>query len=313
MMKDHGGMGDKSQRSLFTIIFLLLVVIVLVGMLLAKGNGYQRLNINSPAATAVPTTVTVGNVVPSVSSVIINGGNTITPIQGTATSVPVTYTVIDNNSCMDLTTVNVALYKVGTTCSSSGNANNDSCYFWTDTAASSSCATSTNISYSVSHNFNIEYYADYGTWNSTVTPSDASGPGIAATSSAVALAQVMYFDVSPSLVYGSVSNGATSSGNHIATTTNLGNVAIDFGVQGVNLVCSTFGSIPVGNQQYSTSTFSYGNGTNLSASSTSLGKLLSAPAYNTIPVVNPTYWQISIPNGVKGTCSGNTTFTATAV
>ena len=269
-------------------------------------------------ATVSTASVTVGNDLPSASNPVLvgntGGGTTITLTEGATTSVSVTGTVTDNNGCYDLASVNIAVYKDGSPCAVSGDANNDTCYFANVASSSASitgCSGGVDTSSLVSHEFILQYYTDPGTWKTTITPMDisAEATGTADTSSGVTLNESQAIAVS-SISYGSVSAGATSTGDHIATTTNTGNITTDVKVSGTALTCNGFGSIPVGNEQYATSSFSHGAGIVLTgvASTLGLGLDLQAPAAGTAPVTDLTYWQVEVLYGVKGTCSGDITF-----
>ncbi len=257
--------------------------------------------------------VTVGNATPTTSSVTINGGSAITLTEATSTAVAITGTVTDLNGCEDLVTVNIAIYKQGTTCVAAGNADNDNCYFYQDTnpAGSDSCTGEGDTTYVASYSFNVQYYADGGTWLATITPADSEG-GTGDNSSGVTLNDLQSLDVSSSLNFGAVTNGSNSTGDNTTTVTNTGNIEIDFEVSGEDLTCSTTGAIPVGNEEYSLSSFTYGDGTDLTDTGVDVNASLASPGNDTIPITDIVYWQINIPNGVEGTCSGNTTFTAQA-
>jgi hypothetical protein len=287
--------------------FLALASVILVLYFIFQGKSSPKFFI----AAVSTVSVSVGNVLPIASGATINGGNDITLTENTTTQLTVTGSVSDNNSCKDLASVVVVVYKNGTTCASAGDANNNNCYVWVDSNPSNdaSCTGDSDTTYSVSHNFNLQYYATAGTWNSAILPSDSVGAGTTSTSSSVALNALQSLDVS-ALTYGSVAPGSNSTGDHTAVVTNTGNTSINFKVSGTDLTCSSIGSIPVASQQYKLSSFSYGSGTALSGTATDVTASLSAPTSSTAPVTQNTYWQISIPNGTKGTCSGTTTFTA---
>lgn len=262
------------------------------------------------SATVSSASVDVNNSLPEASSASLNGGSAIVLNENTTKSVSVTGTVTDNNSCKDLSQVHVAVYKSGATCTELGHANNDTCYFWTDSNPSNdaSCTGFSDTIYDVSHSFDVQYYADPGTWVTTITPVDTTAAGTSDTSSNVTLNELQALAVSSTLSYGSVNNGQSSTGDHTITTSNTGNVAIDFDVSGTDLTCAALGTIPVGNQEYSLSSFSHGAGTALTTSATEVNADLTAPSAGTVPVTDPSYWQIAIPNGVKGVCSGTITF-----
>ena len=124
-------MENKSQKGLWTVIgILVLVVFVLVYFLfISKANTMPERNLLSATVNSTAS-VEVGNAIPVASNTVLNGGGSITLIPSpSTTSVVVTGTLTDANGCNDLSSVNVAVYKNGTTCTSSGNANDDNCYF----------------------------------------------------------------------------------------------------------------------------------------------------------------------------------------
>ncbi len=260
--------------------------------------------------------VTVGNASSTASSVTINGGEAITLTENATSTVAVTGTVTDSNGCGDLTSVKVAIYKQGTTCTASGNADNDNCYFYEDSnpSAHASCSGEDDTTYAVSYNFSVYYYADGGTWLATITPADEEA-GVPDNSTTVTLNDLQSINVSETISFGSVAAGAASTGDHTATLTNTGNVAVDSKVHGTALTCTVRSSVPVGNQEWALASFTYGDGTDLTDSAAPVGGIdasLAAPGNDTVPVTDATYWQVSVPNGAEGTCTGTTTFTAMA-
>jgi hypothetical protein len=264
------------------------------------------------ADNATPS-VTVGNALAVASSASLNADGAITLTEGTTQAVAVTATITDNNSCQDLASVKVAVYKQGTTCAAVGNADNDLCYFWEDTAPDedASCTGVDDMTYALNHEFAIQYYANDGTWLATVTPSDEEA-GTPDDSSTVTLNALQSLNVDADISFGTVAVNSNSTGDHAATVTDTGNVAIDFKLSGGALTCSGRGSIPVGNQEYSLASFLYTAGTDLSADQTDVDAVLGIPESDTVPISDETYWQVGVPNGVEGTCTGTTTFTVRA-
>ncbi len=304
-------MEEKPKNGLLILSgILLLVIFISAYFFLIKGQDFAKFGKNM-TATVSTASVTVGNDLPVASGVLLDSDIHLT--ENTTTHVSATGTVTDNNGCADLASVSIAVHKDGATCSVAGDAvNSDTCYFYTDSSPSTglSCEGGIDTSYTISHTFDVQYYADSGNWNATIIPTDLVGLGTTYTSASSTLNPTKGIAVS-SLSYGSVSAGATSTGNHIATTTNTGNVSTDVKVLGSNLTLEGSESIiEVGNEQYATSSFSYGSGTVLTGgeSTLGLGLELPAPAVGTVPVTDLTYWQVEVPFGVKGTFTGNITF-----
>ncbi len=237
----------------------------------------------------------------------------------------------------DLDHVNVAVYKNGTTCAAIGDANNTNCYFETIphatiVADSANCSGGTDTTYTLSGSnptvstFNLEYYAipaahtSAGTgWKVTIDPVDSANSGneTTSTSGGISLDTTTALEVSATIAYGNVANNSNSNATSPAPTavvTNTGNDAIDYKLAGADLSCPTSGnSIPVGNEYYSQTGFTIPGGTALGSSAP--GALVAADiaAQTTgTPVTATSYWQVTVPYGVNGTCSGNVTFTAVA-
>ncbi len=309
--RDDLNTEKKSVKTLMILVGILAVCLLVLLITIYPQELHNLKKFSKADLSSV--SVDVSNSLPESSGASLNGGNTINLTENTTTSITATGTVTDYNSCKDLASVSIAVFKDGTTCATSGDANNDTCYFWTDSspASDSSCTGDSDVSYSASHNFSIQYYTDGGTWKAAVLASDIVGAGTPDTSTGVTLNDLQSLNVGD-IAYGSVAPGGNSSGDHTATVTNTGNTALDFKISGTDLTCATRGSIPVANQQYALSSFTYGTGTALSDTSTDVNANLPAPAQATVPVNDTSYWQIAIPNGTKGTCSGSTTFTAQA-
>ncbi len=289
------------------ISFLLFVIIAT--LVLGINLFSKTLEVNADTSTA---SVVITNATPQISGATINSGSAITLTEGATTSVSITGTVSDNNSCRDLISVKIAIHKEGEICTSASDAlNSDICYFYEDTSPSTdvSCSSMFDSTYVAQASFDVYYYADPGNWLVTITAGDSSSSEGTGDSSTVVLNSLMSLDVTSSIDYGSIFVGATSSSDNTVTVTNTGNSEIDFSVSGSDATCTT-GTIPVENQEFSLSSFNYGLGANLSNSPTNIDSDLIAPAYNSIPISDIVYWQIEVPSAVAGSCTTSVTFTA---
>jgi hypothetical protein len=309
-------MENKSQKGLLTIIgILVLVILVLIYSSYVKSKGPAVSIRNSTLATAQSTaSVTVGNALPVASSAAF-GSNDITLAVGPTDTTPVSVSanITDDNGCSDIASANVAVYKDGATCQSSGDANNDTCYFATIASSSADFHSCNGNTRQVSHTFNFQYYAQPGTWHTTITPSDIEAVGTSGANDAT-VEVTLSLTTDPTLNYGNVAGGSSSQGTNTLAINNLGNTAMDIALQGQDLACTgtnAMGSIPVGDLQYSLTNFSYPSGISLTSSPVFAGQL-NAPSQNNHPVSGTSYWQVAVPGGVRGTCSGQITFTATA-
>jgi hypothetical protein len=304
--------GKKPKNNLpiltgFLVLALFVLFLPVVEKEFSKFSNYMSAAISTAS-------VTVSNILPVASSTSLNGESDITLTEGTTTHVVATGTVTDSNGCKDLTSVVVKIYKgLLANCTAT---NYDTCYISTDSnpANDVSCTGGTDTDYVITgtnHNFQVQYYAEPGTWKATVIPSDHVGAGTSDTSSGTTVRSTTALNVTATISYGTVANGADSTGDHKAVVLNTGNTAIDFDVSGQDLTCNTFGSIPVGDQQYGISSFSYGTGTALTTSAANINASMPAPTYATYATDTfDTYWQITIPYAVSGLCSGDVTFMA---
>jgi hypothetical protein len=182
---------------------------------------------------------------------------------------------------------------------------------------------------------NLEFFAD-GTvndggefeaenWVAEVLVEDAS----AATGTSSATTEVnglLGLNIPTAIDYGTFSLGATSSAhatnsgsgsNVILDITQKGNVIADVEVSGTAMTCTGLGSIPVGNQAWSTSTpAGYDAAVALtgSADDTDLGVgYQKDDNYSGNPQFEQMFWYVGIPStGVLGTCSGTNTISVLA-
>jgi len=280
-------------------------IIVAVGLMVVLNKEVPKVK----ADDATPS-VLVGNTIPVASSAEIPA---IVLNEGTTKSVAATSSVTDNNGYEDLTLFEFALYATGTTCGTTTDADPQNCYFYATTSTSTFSCSGITCS-SVTHTFDLKWYADPGDWYFTITPYDES-TGTADTSSVQTIAATTYLDVDGSISYPSTLTGATSSGTGTgATVTNTGNADIGVTVSSAAAMsCDGRGTIPVANQHYATSTFAYEDGVALSGGAGDLGIIIAEQTSGDSPTAtSESYWHISVPTAVEGTCTGTIAFSATA-
>jgi len=117
--------------------------------------------------------------------------------------------------------------------------------------------------------------------------------------------------------YGSLEvNADTGSYNATTTIENIGNSAIDINVEGTDLTDGGASTIPVTEQIFATSTFTYSACTycsSLDVTPTTFELDLSKPTTTAVSIADNVFWGIAVPFGVAGTPhSGVNTFYATA-
>lgn len=259
---------------------------------------------------------------PIVTNVVLNGGTDITLSPGATTTISATATVTDLNGYSDIVQATGTMFRsgVGAQCS----VNDNSCY----SAASSSCIFFSCSGYScqVSCSADLYYFADptdigfYGAqdWGAYISAVDSAG-GYGTSTAAInkELITLRALEVTQSIDYGSL-QVQTDTGTYNATTTieNIGNDSIDVSIAGTNLT-SGLSSIPVGNEKFATTTFTYSSCpaqtcNPLATSTTALEVDLTKPV-STSTVSDEVFWGISIPFGVAATPhQGQNTFYAIA-
>jgi hypothetical protein len=254
------------------------------------------------------------NTLPSASGISIDSGAaSITLIGGTTKNVVCSGTVTDVNGYADIASVTAKLYRSGV----GAEAGDDNANHYT-LIGDSECIPSGGFENTETYTctFPVYFYADptdvgsnYAAenWVCQMTPSDDVGVGTADTDN-IEMDTFQSISVPETINFGSVSPGTDSSGDHTTTVTNNGNVAIDFKVLGGGLNCSIRGTIPVANQEYSLSSFSYGDGDDLSDVAADIDADLPKPSSSSPDVADDAYWQVAVPAGSEGTCMGTTTF-----
>ncbi len=287
----------------------------------------------------VITDIDVNNESPVVDSVTVaasSGGAQADPVnltEGTTTTLYIHGEYTDNNGCGDVSDqqgagdggITAVLYRsgVGSSCS----ADNNNCYVISSSSCSiTGCAGGGDVTASYECTVNVEYYADptdagaYAAenWMATVKARDEADADGTKDSVGFEVSSLLALDVSATLDYGSLAFNEVSTEKNL-TVTNTGNIALDYytkaeadGSHPNGAMACDLGTIPAGNQEYSlTSGFTYGNGTDLTDSNTLVNATIAARTDDLNPSTRLLYWRIQIPaSGLKGTCSGTTSFTA---
>ncbi|KKR05787.1 MAG: hypothetical protein UT34_C0002G0294 [candidate division WS6 bacterium GW2011_GWF2_39_15] len=260
---------------------------------------------------------------PVVSSVSLNGGNTLTLTEGTTTSISWAATVTDSDGYANISSATGKAYRSGVSGSQACTTSNEDCYEDVSCSLSSCAGSSCTATCSV----NFAFYAtptDVGSlhqaeyWRAWVEATDAqsnSGSEFSAADSPD-LASSAGVEITSSLAYGSLLPGDdTGATPETTTVTNTGNTQLDIELSGDDL-CSDYPTcsgpqIGVGYQEYSTSTFDYGVGTGLTSSPSlvniNLGLATSVPSNST----DTLYWGMGIPSPQEsGSYTGVNTITA---
>jgi fibronectin-binding autotransporter adhesin len=257
---------------------------------------------------------------PQVSSFTLNGNQPISLIEGQTTTVVATGTVTDLNGFEDLLYATSTLYRSGVGANCGSNLNN--CYQLNslecplDSCSGTSCE--------VTCSADLEYFADptdggssYAgeVWEANLYVVDTTYNEASSTSSGVELYTLQAVALTASsLDYGTLGVGQdTASTNATSTVQNTGNSGVDIQVEGTDMTADG-SSIPVANQKFATSGFTYAGCvicTALSGSASTLEVDLPKPTSTSTPILDDLYWGVYVPLGVAGTThEGQTTFYA---
>lgn len=257
---------------------------------------------------------------PNITDWILNMDDPIILVEGQTVTISATGTVTDLNGWADILYATSTYFRsgVGTSCS----ANDNNCYRLTslDCPLNGCVANSCTIECTA----DIQFFAeptdpssDYAgeDWKAELFVVDSTGNVATTTSDGVELMTLLGIALTASNInYGLVQlDTDTGSINATSTLRNTGNDAIDIGLFGTDLTNGS-SSIPVGNQKFATSSFTYAGCAICSALSGTASTLevdLAKPT-STTPVIDDLYWGIYVPLGVAGTTHyGQNTFYAT--
>ncbi len=255
---------------------------------------------------------------PSVPTASLNGGNDIILTGGATTTVTATGTVTDGNGYGDLVGASSTIYRSGVTDACSLDNNN--CYI----AGNSQCSflNCSGNSCEVSCSVDIYYFAeptDAGTyagetWRATISVIDSGNAVATGSAPSIDLLTLRYIDVDTGIDYGALEvNENTGSYNATTTIQNIGNVAIDLSVEGTDLTDGGSSVIPVAEQIFATSTFTYSSCiycSILATTTTNIETDLDKPTSTSTAITDQVFWGIEVPFGVAGVAhSGVNTFT----
>lgn len=262
------------------------------------------------------------NGIPTVTAWSLNNDDDIVLIEGQTVTVFATGTVSDVNGFEDLLYATTTVYRSGVGSSCAENLN--SCY----PIAAVACPLDncSGMSCDVNCSFEMQYFADptdpgstYAAedWRADLFVSDVSSNVATATTptnEVDVLTMRGISVVSGDIDYGILNNGDDTGGfNETAQVQNSGNVEIDLELEGTDLT-SGASTIPVGNQKFATSSFTYASCvicSALSGTPDSLEVDLPKPTSTSTPVTDDLYWGIYVPMGVAGTTHrGHATFYA---
>lgn len=277
-------------------------------------------NHNMAAASSRSGTFSVNNVAPVVTNVATDiGSSTLTLTESSNTDVVLTATITDNNSCQNILDYKALafLMEEAPACEDEEEGNYDPEQCVSNTAVNCSissgnlCTGPTDPSMDIECTIAFPHYSE-ATVSGSRFAADIWWIGAKAYDTGTAgenhveveIDMLAALNVTSSINYGSLNanqnTGATNQSTIISPT---GNVGLDVEISGTNMINGA-NTIPVGNQRYSTSTFTYPSGTALSSSPANVEVNIPKPTPSLIPFAS-VYWGLGTPAIIAaGTYSG---------
>ena len=322
-------MAEKIKKSFPGLLILTLVLVLGFGFYFQQPKSdsdtspawlwFSTQEVRADVDTAT-TNVTVGNAIPTLSGLSLNGGATFAPNPAGVIAITVSGQITDDNGCSDITTITGAIFvtiDVNLNCS----ANDDNCYIIaTGTCITSSCTAGVA---DVSCPANIQFWAeptddDSDEWVGAILFTDGSSATVEDTSvsESVEYTGSLCISVVPaSLAYGSLAPGAnTGATNQSTLVANVCNTAMDFSLSGTDMTEPSTYTIVVTEQQYGTVTFTYdGAGqTVLDVGAVNIFIDAAKPSASPTNSSDEIFWGIGIPSGAPNNTEygGVNTFTA---
>jgi hypothetical protein len=244
---------------------------------------------------------------PNITSLVFNDGLDITLTPGTTTRVYATGTVTDLNGYTDIATATTTIYQdglsngVGPMCTVDSN----NCY-----RQATPVCTFTNCSgdsCDVVCAFDLEYWAnptdifsgdEIDLWTATLEVRDYGNATDTSDSYSPDLITLRAISVNNGINYGSLeANADTGSFNASTTVQNIGNDNLDLSIEGTNLTDGASSVIPVNNEKFATSTFTYNTCTycNVLAGTPANYKVDLTKPTNPTPITDDIFWGILLP------------------
>lgn len=258
------------------------------------------------------------NQAPSVNNVTVNGGSNISLSENSTVSISWTADIVDINGATDISSASGKLYRSSVSGGSSCTDNPNNCY--SDSSCSlSSCSGSSCVATCTADIYYLADPTDAGSplsteyWLGYISATDNQSTSGNGTSNANTndVLSLIALNTEPNINFGSMFAGENSGTNNSPLlVTNTGNRDIDSDVSGTDM-CDDYPTcagqiIPVGNMEYSTSTFTYGSGTTLTTTPTKSNINLAKPTVDPSNANVNIYWGISIPITIgEGTFYGD--------
>lgn len=317
-------MTIKIQKKAF--IFFIFVEVILLLILFSFFPKGVFAGVGEDNVTMI-TNLTVGNVFPEMFNVSVeNNASSVALTPNATKTITCVGLAVDYNGWDDIASASAQFFDNSISFYGDSDDNN---YHYTN----SSCTLEQFELYSdwVNCTFEVEYYANAGTWNCTIFVNDTQGK-IGYGYDLINISTLLALGLPDFIDYGTV-NATEISGENVSNVTNFGNVMINLSLSGygftpndgnaMNCTIGYLGNISIELEKYNLTNSNPGvlnlaqfvaNYTNLTSAPVVKKFNLNYRQNDTSPYIddtNTTYWRIYVPQGVGGTCQGNVVFGAT--
>jgi len=298
-----------STQTRVSVLAVALILFAAAALLLQARPVSAQYNYDHVNVTA---TVNVTNAAPEILAQYFD--QNITLVAGSTKFVTCNATIRDWNGYNDLSNVNATMYYY---LNSSGQADDANEHY-----TNASCIETANDGQYLANyscGFDVQYFANNGTWYCNMSVIDNSG-FVASNETNTTINALYALNVTDVIDYGNLSL-LEYSDNITATVTNFGNSAINVSVlgygategDGIGLVCNQGTNITVDNERFSGSLVDWTLKTPLSATNQDMNITLFQQQSDVTPVTYDTYWQLYVPPNPFGVCTGTVRFTATTI
>ncbi|MEA1936600.1 MAG: hypothetical protein U9N04_00630, partial [Patescibacteria group bacterium] len=232
------------------------VIMMITGLAFSSGSFLPSKTAEKAQADTSDTSVTVTNASPVASAASIDSDATnITLTENITTEVVCFATVTDNNGYEDIDSVEAILYRTSV---GAGAADNDNTHYTLSGDANCVPSNPGTITEDYTCTFDVQFFAEPAEWSCQLTPTDGGGAGTPDTD-IITLDSLNALDVVATIAYGNMGLGNDSGASPVSTqVTNTGNTIMDPQVSSAAAMTCATGTIAVGNQEWSASTFTYG-------------------------------------------------------
>ncbi len=236
--------------------------------------------------------------------------NPIDLLSGSTKTITCNASIYDADNATDIEIVNATLFASGY----QSRTADDNNYHYTNATCNFTASSQYQRNYSCA--FDLQYYANPGTWTCNITAEDSRN-NVTSNTTNTTINNLISIDVSSSVIdFGQLAPSSYSTEDVNLTLYNMGNIDINITLKGFGVSDSddlamncTRGTIPVWFERYSTTPgVNHSDMTNLTSNSQliinyTLPQRINDTAYG--QDANNTYWRLQTPSSIGTHCNGS--------